>query len=304
MTPVRGPRQIAQRIATPGVLFAISAYVMWGALPAFFLLLQPATAYEVVAVRILSTLVFCVFLVAITRRWRAIKTILRQPRLVLTIGLAGVFIYVTWQLYVVGTLSGQILEIALGYFINPIVTILLGVFVERERLRVAQWVAVGISVIAVVVLTVGHGTVPWISLAIALSFGFYGLIKKRLGPRVDAVSGLTLETAWLAPVAVGQLIIVSLTFGLTLGSRGFAHDVALASTGLVTAVPLLLFAAGARRIPLTSLGFIQYLAPVAQFLFAVFVMNEALTPCRWAGFGLVWLALVVLTVDALRSGGK
>ncbi len=301
MTFDRDSRRLAQRVAAPGVFFAIGAYAAWGALPAFFQLLQPASAYEIVAARIVFTLVFCCVIATIFHRWRKITIIMRNPRLFLLIGLAGALIYVAWQVYILGALSGHILEVALGYFINPIITVLLGVFVERERLRFTQWVAVGISVVAVIVLAISYGAAPWISLVIAVSFGLYGLIKKRIGPRVDAVSGLTLETAWLMPVAILQLLVISLTGSLTLGSQGIAHDAALVSTGLVTAIPLLLFAAAARRLPLSTLGFIQYLAPIAQFAFAVFVMHEALTPCRWVGFGLVWLALITLTADAIHA---
>jgi chloramphenicol-sensitive protein RarD len=238
----------------------------------------------------------------VTRAWMPFIRILRQPRLLFTMALAGAIIFVNWQVYVIATVTGQVVEAALGYFINPIVTILIGVLVLRERLRIAQWVALGVSVIAVGVLTAGYGAVPWIALILAFSFGFYGLIKKRVGPRVDAISGLTLETMWLTPVAGVQLAIVGSSTGLTFGSAGIGHALLMMSAGIVTAVPLLLFASAARRLPLIYLGFIQYFSPVIQFLLGVFVLNEPMPPERWVGFSLIWVALIVLTVDMVRAG--
>ncbi|MEY2848747.1 MAG: hypothetical protein RI885_1412 [Actinomycetota bacterium] len=289
-----------------GLLFALGAYGLWGFLPVFFLLLAPAGPFEVVAARILFSLVFCVVLLTVARRWGSVVAILRERRLLLVIGLAGALIYVNWQVYLLAVLTGHVLEGALGYFINPIVTVLLGVLVLRERLRPAQWTAIGISAVAVLVLAIGYGQFPWMSLVLAFSFGFYGLIKKRIGPRVDAVSGLSLETAWLAPLAVAQLWIVgTLTAdGLVFGTAGTFHVVMMVLSGVITAVPLLLFAAAARRLPLVTLGIVQYLAPLLQFAFGAFILREALPPERWVGFGLVWLALVILTVDMVRAARR
>jgi chloramphenicol-sensitive protein RarD len=213
---------------------------------------------------------------------------------------ASALIFCNWQTYVFGTLSGHVVDAALGYFINPIVTILLGVVLLREKLRVVQWVALGISVAAVGVLTVGYGSVPWIALILAFSFGLYGFVKKKVGPRVDAVSGLTLETLWLLPVAAIQVSIIASTTGLTFGQVGPWHTALMVSAGVVTAVPLLLFASAARRLPLIYMGFIQYLAPILQLIFGVAVMGEPMPLERWLGFGLVWLALVILTIDMIR----
>ena len=284
------------------MLFAIAAYTLWGVLPAYFLLLQPAGAIEIVALRILFSLVFCAILITATRAWPALVAILKQPRLVLMMGLAAALIFVNWQVYVYATLSNRVIETAIGYFINPIVTVLLGVILLRERLRPLQWVAVGISAFAVLVLAVNYGAFPWISLTLAFSFGIYGLIKKRVGARVDAVSGLTIETAWLVPVATVQLVVVGAGAGLTFGTVSLAHTLALLSAGVVTAVPLLLFAAAARRLPLVYMGLIQYLAPLLQFLFGAFVLNEEMPSARWFGFGLVWVALVVLSIDLIATG--
>lgn len=287
------------RASRSGLLLAIGAYGLWGFLPAYFLLLTPSGAVEIVAWRVVLSLVFCLVLLAVTRAFRPFAAMMRHRRIMVLSLAAGILIAVNWTVYVYASTTGFIVEAALGYFINPIVTVALGVVVLRERLRPWQWVAVGISVVAVLVLAIGYGQPPWIALVLAFSFGVYGLLKNRMGPRVGAVAGLTLETAWLTPIAVVVLVVIASTGALTMGREGLGHVALLGLAGVVTAVPLLLFAAAARRLPLTVMGFIQYLAPLLQFAFGVAVMGEPMPPERWLGFALVWLALVVLTVDAL-----
>ena len=282
-----------------GVASAMGAYLIWGFLPLYFLLLVPTGPWEIVAWRILLAFVFCVLLLTVTRSWPAFGRIVRQPRLLLLTAIAGVVIYVNWQVYILATLTGHVIETSLGYFINPIVTVLLGVFVLRERLRLTQWIAIGISLAAVLVIVVGYGAFPWVSLTLAFSFGIYGLIKKQVGPAVDAVGGLTLESFWLLPVAIVQLIVVGVTAGITLGTVSPVHTVLLSLAGIITAVPLLLFAAGARRVPLTAIGLLQFIAPVLQFIIGAWVLGEPMPLERWVGFGLVWVALIILSVDSV-----
>ena len=282
-----------------GLGYAIAAYALWGFLPVYFVLLAPASPWEIVAFRIFLALAFCVLLLTVTRSWPAFLHLARQPRVLGIMALAGVFIYINWQTYILAVLTGHVVEGALGYFINPIVTVLLGVVFLRERLRPAQWAALAISAVAILVIAIGYGSFPWIALTLAFSFGLYGYIKKLVGGSVDAVSGLTLETVWLMPVAIAQLIAVGVTGGLTIGTAGVGHALLLVGAGVITAVPLLLFAAAARRLPLTWMGFIQYFAPIIQFVVGVAVLHEAMPPERWLGFGLVWLALAILTVDML-----
>lgn len=298
-TVSRTPATVGSRRS--GLIFAVSAYTLWGFLPVYFILLAPTGPFEIVAWRIVFSLVFCALLLTVTRAWRAFGQLLRRPRTVFTMGLAGLFIYVNWQTYVYGVVSGQVVETALGYFINPIVTVFLGVIVLRERLRRLQWVAVGISVVAVAVLAVGYGSVPWIALILAFSFGLYGFVKKWVGGTVDAVAGLTLETAWLTPVAIVVLVIVNATTGITFGAVSGTNTALLVAAGVITAIPLLFFAAASRRLPLVSMGFIQYFAPFIQFLVGVAILHEAMPPERWVGFALVWLALAVLAIDLVRS---
>lgn len=282
-----------------GGVYAFTAYLLWGFLPLYFLTLAPTGPWEIVAWRILLSLVFCAVLLSVTRSWGAFGRIVRQPRLLLWTALAGAVIYVNWQVFLIATLSGHVIETSLGYFINPIFTVILGVLVLRESLRMTQWIAIGISALAVGVIVVGYGTFPWIALTLAASFGVYGLVKKQIGPRVDAVSGLTLESFWLAPVAIGQLVAVSFASGLTFGTAGVWHAVLLSLAGVATATPLLFFAAGARRVPLTVIGLLQFIAPIMQFITGAWILGEPMPLERWIGFGLVWLALSVLTIDQL-----
>lgn len=284
-----------------GLAFAIAAYGLWGFLPAYFLLLAPSSPFEVVAFRILMSLIFCSILISATRAWRPFWHLARQPRVLGIMAIAGGLIYINWQVFVLAVLDGQVVEGSLGYFINPIVTVLLGVIFLHERLRPAQWAALGLAAVAVVVIAVGYGTFPWVALTLAFSFALYGFIKKKVGAQVDAVSGLTLETALITPIAIVQLIVVGATVGLAFGQSGVGHAAAMVGTGVVTAVPLLLFAAAARRLSLVAIGLTQFLAPVLQFLFGVVVLHEAMPPGRWIGFALVWIALIVLTVDMVAG---
>lgn len=290
--------------AAAGGLYAFSAYLLWGLLPLYFLTLLPTTPWEIVAWRVLLSLVFCLVALTVTGGWPGFVRIVRRPRLLGWTAAAGVFIFVNWTVYLVATLTGHLIEASLGYFINPIVTVLLGVLVLHERLRPAQWAAIGIALVAVGVIVVGYGHVPWISLVLAFSFGLYGLVKNRVGSAVDAVSGLTLETAWLTPVAAGILIWVGVGSGITIGADGVGHAALLLLAGVVTAVPLLLFAAATRRAPLSLVGLLQFLTPILQFLTGAVILHEQMPLERWIGFCLVWVALVVLSIDSVRASRR
>ena len=296
---VVAPRTAA--VTPSGLIFSLGSYVLGGFLPVYFLLLAPTGPFEIVAYRILFSLAFCALLLTVMRGWGRVLALVRKPRIMLIVAAAGVLIYINWQVFVVAVTSGHVVEGALGYFINPLFTVLLGVIFLHERLRPAQWVAVGISAVAIVIIAVGYGTFPWIALVLTASFGLYGFIKKREGGQVDALSGLTLETAWLAPVAVLTLIIVSNVGGLTLVGDGPWHVVLLVLVGVATGVPLLLFAAAASRLPLIAIGLTQYLTPVLQFVIGVVFLGEAMSTTRWIGFVLVWVALIVLTVDLVGA---
>ena len=283
-----------------GFVFAVAAYGLWGMLPAFFVALDPSGPVEILAWRILLSLIFCVVLLLFMRRLPAVFRLLGQRKILGLSALAAVFILINWSVYVYASLNQFIVEAALGYFINPLITVALGVVVLKEKLRPGQWVSLGLAVIAVIVLAVGVGSVPVISLTLAFSFGLYGFVKNRMGPRVKSLDSLTLETMWLFPIAIGLLIFVATRDGLSLGTLGLTHAALLLSAGAVTSIPLLFFGAAARRLPLSIMGLMQYLAPVMQFLFGVVIMGEPMPLERWIGFGLVWIALAILSVDALR----
>ncbi|WIB15267.1 EamA family transporter RarD [Curtobacterium sp. MCPF17_050] len=301
------PTRPARSEASVGVVQALVAYGLWGLMPLLFAAMAPAGAFEIVSWRIVFGLVFCAVAILATRSWLRTRSLLVQPRVMGIMGIAAGLILVNWTVYVLAATTGHTVEAALGYFINPLVTIALGVVVLRERLRPLQWTAVGVSVLAVVVIAVGYGRMPWISLALAFSFGTYGLVKKRVGGTVDALSGLTIETVWLLPLAVGALVVLGVTGlggGVTFTSEGWVHTLVTVLTGPATAVPLLLFASSARRVSLSTLGLTQYLAPVMQLLVGVLVQHEPMSVSRWIGFGIVWSALVLLTVDSFTAARR
>ncbi|MFC7406978.1 EamA family transporter RarD [Georgenia alba] len=282
-----------------GLVMGLSAYVLWGLIPVYFRLIDRAGAVEIVAHRIVWALLLCLVVMAVTRQLGGILAIVRRPRTLALVSLAAGFIAVNWLVYVYGVNTGRTVDAALGYFINPIVTVLLAVAVLRERLRPLQWVASGLGAAAVVVIAVGYGQLPWISLCLAGSFGLYGLVKNRVGRTVGALPGLAAETAVLAPLAAVYLV----TLGAA-GTGAFGEDAGfsllLTVSGPATAVPLLLFAAAARRLPLSVVGMLQYAAPVLQLAVGVLLFHEPMPPERLAGFVIVWVAIAVLTVDGFR----
>ncbi|MFW0770457.1 EamA family transporter RarD [Arthrobacter koreensis] len=295
------PAEPEEKASTSGLLFGIGAYGIWGVLPLYFLLLEPAGPVEIVAARVVFSLVFCAALLTVMRSWRKALTAMKDRRALITLTAAALLIAVNWLVFAWAVLNGHAVEAALGYFINPLISVLLGVLVLKERLRPLQWAAMAVGFIAVLVLAFGYGTVPWVALALAFSFGLYGLVKKNVGGRVDAVSSLTIETAVLTPIAAVVLGVLAVTGSGTLLAEGPAHFWLLAASGIATAVPLVFFGAAARRLPLSTVGLLQYLAPILQFTLALLVFNEAMPAERWAGFGLVWLALVLLSIDMLGS---
>lgn len=285
-----------------GLPLGVGAYLAWGGMPLFFPLLQPAGALEIVAHRIVWSLLFCLIALAVLRQLGDFRTALRSPRILGTFAVAAALIVVNWGVYVYAVLSDRVLDAALGYFINPIVTVLLGVLVLRERLRPAQWIAIGFGAASVVVLSTGLGGLPWISLCLALSFGLYGLAKNRVGRTVQALPGLAVETAVATPFALAYLLWLGSSGTFT--GHGAGHSLLLVSTGVITALPLLMFSAAARRLPLSVVGMLQYLAPALQFLVGLLVFGEHMPAARWAGFVLVWVALVLLTVDGIRQSRR
>jgi chloramphenicol-sensitive protein RarD len=285
--------------AKRGLLLGIAAYVLWGAFPLYWPLLEPSGAVEILAHRVVWSLVAMGALVALLSRTTALRAVLQDRRKVLLLTAAAATISVNWGTYIYGVNNDRVVETSLGYFINPLVTVLMGVIILRERLRPAQWVALGIGFVAVVVLTLDYGRPPVIALVLAFSFGTYGLAKKSAG--VGAIESLTFETAVLTPIAASYLIWLGMAGQAHFADQGVGHVALLLASGVVTAIPLLCFGGAATRIPMTTLGLLQYLAPVLQFALGVTLLGEHMPPERWIGFGLVWLALVVFTAEALHT---
>ena len=286
-----------------GVVAAWLAYGIWGLFPLYFHALRPAGSDEILAHRILWTLVLCVLILLLRRELFALLKQLRG-RLALGVGIAAYLIGVNWFVYVYAVNTGRTNEAALGYFLNPIVTVALGVLVLGERLRPLQWIAVGTGALAALYLTFAGGGLPWISLVLAGSFGGYGLTKKKLGATLPALSSLSAETIFLFVPAVGLIWWLTTTGESTFTTEGSLHTALLVAAGVVTAIPLLLFAEAARRIPLVTIGLIQFITPVLQLIVSVTLLQEELTRARWIGFGIVWVALAFLTVDSLATSRR
>jgi chloramphenicol-sensitive protein RarD len=278
-----------------GLAFGTTAYVLWGAFPLYFPLLAPSTPFEILAHRMVWTCLVMAVMVVVARRRDALRAILASRRTTILLVVAAATITSNWGTYIYGVNNDRVVETSLGYFINPLVTVLLGVLVLQERLRPAQWAAMGIGLVAVVVLTIGYGHPPYIALVLAFSFGTYGLAKKSAG--VGAVESLAFETAVIAPFALVFLLWLGASGRGHFTGEGTGHVLLLLSAGLVTAVPLLFFGAAATRVPLTTIGVLQYLAPILQFALGITVLGEQMPAERWIGFGLVWLALAIFTTE-------
>jgi chloramphenicol-sensitive protein RarD len=282
-----------------GALYGAGAYLLWGLFPLYWPLLRPSTAVEVLAHRIVWSLAVVLVLLAVMHRLPGVVAALRDRRRAWRLALAAVVIAVNWGTYIYGVSSDQVVETSLGYFVNPIVTVLLGVLVLGERLRAGQWTALGLAFVAVLVLTVENGRPPWIALVLAFSFGAYGLLKKTA--RTGAVEGLAVETLVLLVPAGAYLAWLGAAGQSTFGTEGLGHAWLLALSGVVTAVPLLLFGAAASRVPLTTLGILQYLAPTLQFVIGVVLYGEPMPAVKLLGFVLVWTALALFTVESFRN---
>ena len=285
--------------ASRGALYGVGAYGLWGVFPLYFPLLEPAGGVEIVAHRVIWSLLFVAVLLTAVRGWPQVRATVTDRRALLVLSGAAVLIAANWLVFVYAVNSGHVVETSLGYFINPLVSVLLGVVVFGERLRRLQWVAVAIAAVAVGVLTVDYGRPPWIALTLAGSFGLYGLMKKLV--RVAAAPGLFVETALVVVPAVAVLAVLHARGEGTAGSAGTGHLLLLLSSGVATAVPLLLFAGATRRIPLSTVGLLQYVTPLMQLAIGVFVYAEPMPPARLAGFVIVWIALAVFTADSLRT---
>ena len=286
---------------TKGIGYGLSAYLIWGSFPLVIAMLSFADPFEIVVWRVIFGFAFGLAVILVTRKFSEYLSVFKQPKQLLWISLAGVVIYINWQVYVYAVADNHVLEASLGYFINPLVTIALATIFLKEKLNVLQWVAVGLGGVAVLILTFNYGQPPVIALTLALSFGIYGLAKNRLGGKVSALNSFTVETTLLLPLGIVQLVVLAGMMQIQFGYAGLVPSLGLAAYGVLTAIPLLLFGAAAKRVPLSYIGFMQYLTPTLQFLLGLLVFQEPMPAARWLGFAMVWFALSILSFDALRQ---
>ena len=281
-----------------GLLFGVSAYTLWGALPLYWSLLEPASPLEIVSHRAVWTLVFCIVILTATKALKKALTTLKQPMLVVKLFLSTLLISINWIIYIWANNNGHVVEASLGYYINPLIIIGFGVILVKEKLSSLQWVSVSIATIGVIVLTIDFGRLPWIALVLAVSWGSYGAVKKQLG--LGALEGLAIETLISAFFYLGYLIYIG-NQGTGQFGHGWGISLLLIGAGAVTAIPLLLFNGSANRLPFTSIGLLQYITPTLQFSVGVWIRHEEMPAGRWIGFVIIWIALIALTFDLVRS---
>lgn len=278
-----------------GIWLAVGAYTMWGFFPVYWKLLKHVPALQLIGHRIIWSFALLLVVILSTRRWREFRQAIASPRILRTYFGAACLIGVNWLMYVWAVNAGFIVETSLGYFINPLVSVLLGVLILKEEIRPWQWAAIGLAAVGVLYLTISYGSLPWIALTLAFSFGFYGLVKKTAP--LNSMQGLTLETGILLLPSIGWLV-----FSDVRGDGAFLHgewtaDMLMVGAGLATTVPLLMFASAARLIPLSMVGILQYIAPTIQFLIGVLIFHEPFTSARVVGFTIVWVALIIFGIE-------
>jgi chloramphenicol-sensitive protein RarD len=286
------------KVRSLGLLYGVSAYTLWGLFPIYWPLLKPANPLEIVSHRAVWTLVFCFIILALTKTLKSTLSLLKRPKIVAGLFLGSILISINWIIYIYAANNEHVVEASLGYYINPIVVIATGVIVLKEKMRPLQWTAVGIATLGVAVLTIDYGRLPWIALGLALSWGSYGLVKKQLG--LGALEGLSIETLLSSGFYLAYLI--------WLGNSGEGHftysltlTLLLIGGGAVTAIPLLLFNGSTNRLPLTLIGLLQYITPTIQFCIGVWYYNEDMSTARWVGFLIIWVALMSLAIDLVKS---
>jgi chloramphenicol-sensitive protein RarD len=292
-------REEKAKVRSLGLLFGVSAYSLWGLFPIYWPLLEPANPVEIVSHRAVWTLVFCFIVLWITKALKSTLSLLKRPKIVAGLFLGSILISINWIIYIYAATSGHVVEASLGYYINPIVVIATGVLILKEKMRPLQWVSVGVATLGVAVLTVDYGRLPWIALGLAFSWGGYGLVKKQLG--LGALEGLSIETLISSGAYLAYLIWLG---NQGAGQFGVSWKITLLfiGGGAITAIPLLLFNGATNRLPLTLIGLLQYITPTIQFSIGVWYFREDMPAARWIGFVIIWIALVALALDLVKSG--
>jgi chloramphenicol-sensitive protein RarD len=280
-----------------GLVYGVLSYLMWGVFPLYWSLIDKSGAVEILAHRIVWAVLTIALLVIATRRLGRVRELLRNPRSRWALMAGAILVSVNWGTFIWAVDHGRVVETSLGYFITPLFTVLLGVVVLHERLRATQWIAIGVAFVAVIVLTIENGRPPWVAIILTVSFGCYGLAKKHAD--AGAIEGMAVESGTVAPLAVIALVVLAIQGHSTVTHHGPGYLVLVLLTGPLTAVPLLLFGSAATRISMTTLGLLNYITPIIQFAVGVLVFKESMSPGRWAGFGLVWLALAIFTASGL-----
>ena len=281
-----------------GLLFGVSAYSLWGAFPLYWPLLEPASPLEIVSHRAVWTLVFCFIVLAATKALKSTLVTLKRPTVAVKLFLSSLLISINWLVYIWATNNEHVVEASLGYYINPLIIIGFGVIFLKEKMRPLQWASVSIATFGVLVLTFDYGRLPWIALALAVSWGSYGLIKKQLG--LGALEGLAIETFISSFFYLAYLVYLG-DQGTGQFGQSWGLTILLISAGAVTAIPLLLFNGSTNRLPFTTIGLLQYITPTLQFSIGVWILNEDMPTARWVGFLIIWAALVTLAIDLIRS---
>jgi chloramphenicol-sensitive protein RarD len=281
------------------LIFVFSAYALWGFFPIYFKFLQEAPALQIMAHRVTWSFIFFIFLIALRKEFSQILKSLTK-KIILTYSIAGTLLAINWLTYVWGVNAGFVVETSLGYFINPLVSVVLGVVILKEKLRNLQWIPVVLAAIGVIYLAIDHGSLPWIALVLAATFGTYGLFKK-IAP-LPSIHGLTVETGAVLIPALLFLLVVEFNGTAAFGHASPQTTFLLALSGIITAIPLIFFASGAPKVPLTTIGILQYIAPTIQFLIGIFIYHEPFTSGQLVGFGIVWIALIIFTVEGLMNG--
>ncbi|MFE1082499.1 MULTISPECIES: EamA family transporter RarD [Brevibacterium] len=300
----QNPAPDESAIRRAGLINGFSAYLLWGVMPLLFAAAAPTGALELVSHRVIWSLVFCAILLVFTGGFLRTWQILRSPRLFGLLLLASVLIAINWTTFIYGVETNQLVEISLGYYLNPLISIGLGVIFLGEKLRPLQWTAVGFGLLAVIIVGIGLGRVPYLAFTVALSFGLYGLVKNKVGSRVGALEGMAVESLVLAvPSAIYLIALGSLGLQTFTGFGGW-HVFVIIITGPATAIPLILFSAAARRIPLSWVGMLQYLTPTIQFTLGVTVLGEMMSTTRWIGFFVIWIAVILLCTDMIRHSRR
>lgn len=289
-----------------GVLYTAASYVIWGIIPVYWKLVKEVPAYEILANRIFWSFIFMILLLAVMKKWKPLAAVLKEiavhPKKALALAAASLLISVNWFVFIWAVNQNHIIETSMGYYINPLMSVLLGIIVLKESLSVSQIVAFTLAAAGVFVMTVSYGAFPWVSMSLAISFALYGLAKKMI--RMDAAVGLTIETAAVTPIALFYLVFLTKSGNSSLFSGQLSTDLLMIGGGVLTAIPLLLFGKGAQKIPLYLVGFLQYIAPTMTLLLGVFVYHEPFTPSQLLAFIFIWSALVVFTVAQLKSVQK